>query len=203
MVISVPGFLLAITVHEFAHGYIAFRFGDPTARNQGRLTFNPLCHLDVVGTIMLVLAGIGWAKPVPVDPRYFRYPRQGMLWVSLAGPAANMATALVLAVFLHVLIFALSMGFLWPSSSFVVQPVFGMVYYGVQINVILAIFNLIPVPPLDGANILSGLLPLRVAREFDRLEPYGFLILIILIVSRAVDYLVWVPLKIIMRLLLL
>jgi len=88
-----PGFLLAITVHEFMHGYVAFRFGDPTAKLQGRLTFNPISHLDPLGTLLLILAGIGWAKPVPVDPRNLRNPRRDMLWISLAGPAAKHPTA--------------------------------------------------------------------------------------------------------------
>ncbi len=102
-----PGFLLAITVHEFAHGYVAYRFGDPTAKSQGRLTFNPISHLDPFGTLVLVVTRtIGWAKPVPVDPRYLRNPRADMLWISLAGPAANLVVATILAAALHLLVFA-------------------------------------------------------------------------------------------------
>ncbi len=202
IVLIVPGFLLAITVHEFTHGYIAYKFGDPTAKLAGRLTFNPISHLDPIGTIILVLTQmIGWAKPVPVDPRYFKNPRTDMLWVSLGGPAANLVTAAILALLLHVMFFFIGVP---PSraSDLILRPLYGIVISGISINVVLAIFNLIPVPPLDGSKILAGLLPRRQAYEFEKLEPYGFIILIALIFTNAVGYIIMPPIRFIVGLLL-
>jgi Zn-dependent protease len=198
-----PGFLLAITVHEFTHGYIAYKFGDPTAKLAGRLTFNPISHLDAIGTIILVVTQmIGWAKPVPVDPRYFKNPRTDMLWVSLGGPAANLVTATVLAVLMHVLVFLTGGQVSGQISTVILVPLYMILLFAVRINIVLAIFNLIPVPPLDGSKILSGLLPRKQAYEFEKLEPYGFIILIILIFTNALNYIIWPPIRIIEALLL-
>jgi Zn-dependent protease len=203
IVLIAPGFLLAITVHEFTHGYIAYRLGDPTAKMAGRLTFNPIRHLDLVGTIILVLTQmIGWAKPVPVDPRYFKNPRMDMVWVSLGGPAANLVTAAALAVLLHLILFWIGGQFVRQTSAFFLKPMIQMIAGGVTINVVLAIFNLIPVPPLDGSKILAGLLPRRQAYEFEKLEPYGFIILVVLIFSNAVNYIIMPPIRFIVSLLL-
>jgi Zn-dependent protease len=191
-----PGFLLGITIHEFAHGYIALRFGDPTAKNQGRLTFNPISHLDPVGTLMLVLTRtIGWAKPVPVNPRYFKNPRSDMLWVSLAGPAANLIAATAMALVLQVLFrggFAANPG---QVGHFFLQPMVLILYHGVRINVLLAILNLIPVPPLDGSQILSSLLPPKQAYEFEKLAPYGFFILMALVFTNVLGYVLTPPMN--------
>ena len=198
-----PGFLLAITVHEFTHGYIAYKLGDPTAKMAGRLTFNPISHLDPIGTLMLVLTRmIGWAKPVPVNPRYFANPRMDMLWVSLGGPAANLIAAAILAVLLHILVFVTGGTISGQVSTFILIPLYMILLYGVRINVVLAIFNLIPVPPLDGSKILSGLLPPKQAYEFEKLEPYGFIILIALILTDAVGYIILPPIRLIEALLL-
>ncbi len=198
-----PGFLLAITVHEFTHGYIAYKFGDPTAKLAGRLTFNPISHLDPIGTIILVLTRmIGWAKPVPVDPRYFKNPRTDMLWVSLGGPAANLVSAAILAILIHVLIFITGGQLSGQISTLILVPLYMILLFAVKINVVLAVFNLIPVPPLDGSKILSGLLPRRQAYEFEKLEPYGFIILIVLIFTNAINYIIWPPIRIIEGLLL-
>lgn len=203
IVLIAPGFLLAITVHEFTHGYIAYKFGDPTAKLAGRLTFNPISHLDPIGTIILVLTRmIGWAKPVPVDPRYFKNPRKDMLWVSLGGPAANLVSAAILAILIHVLIFLTGGQASGQISTLILVPLYMILLFAVKINVVLAVFNLIPVPPLDGSKILSGLLPRRQAYEFEKLEPYGFIILIILIFTNAVNYIIWPPIRIIEGLLL-
>jgi Zn-dependent protease len=198
-----PGFLLAITVHEFAHGYVAYRFGDPTAKAQGRLTFNPISHLDPFGTFVLLLTRtIGWAKPVPVDPRYLRNPRADMLWISLAGPVANLIAAILLAAVLHVLAFATGGKATGEISNFILQPLFGILFFGIRINVVLAVFNIIPVPPLDGSKILAGLLPREQAYQFEKLEPYGFVILMLLIFSNVINYVIAPPIKFIFGLLL-
>jgi len=197
----VPGFLLAITIHEFAHGYIAYRLGDPTAKLAGRLTFNPISHLDPFGTIALVLTGIiGWAKPVPVDPRYLRNPRKDMLWISLGGPAANMIAAVALAMLLHGIVLSFNAAAI-RSSAFL-EPLIYILIRGVQINVGLAIFNLLPIPPLDGSGILAGLLPRDMAYQFEKLQPYGFILLLILILSGAVTYLILPPIRFVIGLLL-
>jgi Zn-dependent protease len=203
LVLIAPGFLLAITVHEFTHGYVAYRLGDPTAKLAGRLTFNPISHLDLFGTIVLVLTQmIGWAKPVPVDPRYLQNPRKDMLWISLGGPAANMVTAVLLSLVFHVLIGVLGGPRGGDASAFFLRPLFMILALGVQINVVLAIFNLLPVPPLDGSGIVAGLLPRAYAYEYEKLQPYGFIILILLIFTGVLNHVIMPPIIFVTRLLL-
>jgi len=187
----VPGFLLAVTVHEYAHGYIAYRLGDPTAKMAGRLTFNPISHLDLFGTLALVLTGmIGWAKPVPVDPRYLGNPHKDMLWISVAGPVANLIVAVACAILLHALVFGFRGSAVGPVSAFLVGPFAMILARALLINIGLAVFNLIPIPPLDGYGVLMGMLPRETAYQFGKIEPYGFIILIGLIVTGAVSYIV-------------
>lgn len=200
--IIVPGFLLAITVHEFAHGYIAYRLGDPTAKLAGRLTFNPLSHLDLFGTLALVLMKIGWAKPVPVDPRNLRKPKTDMLWISLAGPAANLLAATALAMVVHMLVFVFEGRPIGQIGSFILRPMFPILLGGVQMNILLAVFNLIPIPPLDGFGILTGLLPAKLAYQLEQLQTYGFILLILLLVSGALSYIIFPPMAMIQRILL-
>lgn len=212
LVVLVPGFLLAVTVHEFMHGYIAYRLGDPTAKRAGRLTLNPISHLDLLGTVALIMTRmIGWAKPVPVDPRYLRNPRSDMMWISLGGPGANLLTAIVLAVGLHIFLAAMYGGELGAqirmalSRGFVPQgldPMTLMLFFAIQINVGLGIFNLIPVPPLDGSKIAQGLLPRRLAYSINSLEPFGFVILLGLILVGAVNYLIVPPIRFVLALLI-
>ena len=208
LVLLIPGFLLAITVHEFTHGWVANRFGDPTAKIAGRLTFNPIPHLDLFGTIFLVLTaisgfGLGWAKPVPVDPRYLRNPRSDIMWISLGGPAANVVTATVLAILFHIL---LGTGLVSPFgggvSGIVLLPLLQMLVIAVQINVVLAVFNLIPIPPLDGAAILEGILPRQLANQWELLQPYGFIILLVLLMTGALNYIIVPPVQFITGILL-
>lgn len=180
-----PPILLALTFHEFAHGWVADILGDPTARLAGRLTMNPLAHLDVVGTLMLFIAHIGWAKPVPVNPNNLRNPRRDEILVSLAGAGANMLLALLFGL----LIRALDTG--GPLELFTPpRPVLLMIVYGVTINLILAIFNLIPIPPLDGSHILEGILPYSLAREYRKLYRFGPALILILVLS---GYLLGIP----------
>jgi Zn-dependent protease len=174
IILLTPPFLLALTFHELAHGYVAWRLGDPTARNAGRLTMNPLKHLDPLGVIAFVIMKIGWAKPVPIDPRYFKDPQKGMLLVALPGPGANVLLAIASAILVQVLIR------LPIIRMFILQPLAGMLVASVWINIMLAVFNCLPIPPLDGSKVLMGILPLEAARTYARLEPFGFIILLAL-----------------------
>jgi Zn-dependent protease len=169
--------LFALTIHEFCHGWVADKLGDHTARWAGRLTLNPLAHLDPWGTLMLIFTPIGWAKPVPVDARNLQNPRQDMIWISLAGPGANMLTGLVCGLIIRYLnITNLNA----PVASFTGILV-STIFYLLIISIALAIFNLLPIPPLDGSKILMGILPLEWAYKFSQIERYGFYILIGLI----------------------
>jgi Zn-dependent protease len=174
--------LFAITLHEAAHGYVARHFGDMTAHAQGRISLNPLRHIDPVGTILLPLlmlfmgTGIlfGWAKPVPVNFSALRNPKKDMLWVALAGPAANLFMALFWGAMYKV-------AFMFPGSYFA-EPLLGMADFGVTINAVLMVLNLLPLPPLDGGRIAISLLPHRQAYQLAKVEPYGIVILILLAV---------------------
>ena len=175
--ILTPPILLAVTVHEMAHGWVAYRLGDPTAKLMGRLTLNPIRHLDPIGTMVFFLTQtIGWAKPVPVNPSYFKNPRNDMIWVSLAGPGANILLAILSAVLLRQVL-----GSFWETSGFFMRPALYMAYVSVQINIGLAVFNLLPIPPLDGSKVLMGILPPDLASSFERFERYGFLLILVLV----------------------
>lgn len=173
LLLSAPGILFGFTIHEFAHGWMAFRLGDDTAAREGRLTLNPLSHLDPMGTILIFLAGFGWAKPTPVNPVFFRNPRRDDFLVTAAGPVSNLLTAVALGLLFHVI----PPG---PGGS-LVNSFLQVVYYGIYFNLLLCFFNLLPIFPLDGAKIVRALLPLNQAYAFSRLEPLGPLILMGLI----------------------
>ena len=166
----IPVILIALTVHEFSHAYAAFRCGDDTAKRMGRLTLNPLAHLDPLGTICLLFAPIGWAKPVPINPYYFRNPRRDEIIVSAAGPASNFAMAVIAAV-----MFKVSWDILHVSSN---SLLFMFLFYGVLINIVLGLFNLLPVFPLDGSHILKNILPWHMAEKMEQLRQYGMFIII-------------------------
>lgn len=195
--ISLPGFLLAIVCHEAAHAWMANRFGDPTAKSLGRLTLNPAVHYDLVGTVIFPLIGammggamFGWAKPVPVDSRHFKNVRAGTFWVSFAGPLANIILTLVSA-----FLFALLVTKVNPSFSF--HTIFAdMLKQSIWINVLLAVFNLIPFPPLDGSKMVSALLDYNQARKFEELQRFSFVFIFILILTPVLSYImapaIWV-----------
>jgi Zn-dependent protease len=183
LAIRIPVFLLALTIHEVAHGWMADRLGDQTARLQGRLTLNPLAHLDPIGTLAIALIGFGWAKPVPVDVRYLRNPRRDMMLIAAAGPASNLLMAVVMAGAVRMV----PWGGLGPDWMWLAIPIRLVLLVGVGANVLLAIFNLLPIPPLDGSRVMSGLLPLRQAIGYNRLEPYGFVIIFLLFFTGIMD----------------
>jgi Zn-dependent protease len=179
-IMLVPG-LFAITCHEVSHGYIAWRYGDPTARMLGRLTLNPLKHIDIIGTLMIVFVGIGWAKPVPVVYENLRNPRRDMIWVAAAGPVTNLTLAFISAMLLRGFVVFVNPAVSGSSMTMVAEPVVLMLAFSVYINLLLAIFNMFPLPPLDGGRVLSGLLPPRQAAVLARIEPYGMVIIIVLV----------------------
>lgn len=174
--LMLPAIVLGLTFHEYAHGLVAHWLGDDTARLHGRLTINPAAHVDPVGLILLFLAGFGWAKPVPVNPLRLKGDmRRGMLLVSLAGPVTNLIMAIAAAV-------------IWGALAGMRLPYFNdIMRYIIHINVILAVFNLLPIPPLDGSKILAGLLPGR-QEWLYHLEQYGVIILILLVFTGAIGF---------------
>ncbi len=200
ILIQAPVILFALTIHEYCHGLAANYLGDDTALRNGRLTLNPIAHLDVFGTILMFVVGFGWAKPVPVNPLNFKDPKKGMLLVALAGPASNLLTAIVAGLFLRSLV---------PSIMTSDQDISGLyatllvvivlsIIYGVG----LAIFNILPIPPLDGSRVLYGLLPERQAYTYSRFEPYGVMVLFALFLfgGRAFSVVIWYPVSIITEL---
>jgi Zn-dependent protease len=181
LLLTVPAVLWAITFHEFCHGYAAKLVGDPTAEHQGRLTLNPFAHFDLVGTLLLLFAGFGWAKPVPINTRYFRHPQRDIIIVSLAGAAGNILTAFVCVLFLRF--------FGRPWLNLTGMAGFRVVWQMILVNMGLAAFNLIPIPPLDGSKILYAFLPFRLLKHYYWLERYGMFILLALIVTGVIDVL--------------
>lgn len=197
ILLTLPGILLAFTFHEYAHAYMATKFGDPTPRSQGRLTANPLVHIDIIGFLFIVLFGFGWAKPVHTNPSYYRGNiRKKDMLVSLAGPAANLIIAIVCAIIYTVLIKVGVLNFYSSKSSNIILM---MLSYAIDINCVLFVFNLLPIPPLDGFHILVDILPQSAYNIVYTLERYSTLILmvfVILPVSRQIimflsSYVLW------------
>ncbi|MDR1944408.1 MAG: site-2 protease family protein [Synergistaceae bacterium] len=180
MLLRLPAVLWALSFHEFCHGWAAFKLGDRTAASQGRLSLNPLDHLDPVGTIMLIFFRFGWAKPVPINSRFFKNPRRDIALVSLAGAGGNFLTVLVCGVLIRLFPQLLSSG-----------PVGTLTQHFLYTNIGLGVFNLIPIPPLDGSKVLAMFLPLSAMRAFFFLERYGMIIILVLVylgVIQAIMY---------------
>jgi Zn-dependent protease len=188
--------IFAITVHEVAHGWVAKKYGDNTASNLGRLTLNPIKHIDLFGTIilpgLLLITGtgfiFGWAKPVPVDPRNFKNPLQDMAIVALAGPVSNLLMAVFWALIIRL---GVTIG---SGNEAISHPLIYSGVAGISINLVLALINLLPIPPLDGSRILTGILPRYWAQQYNRLERYGFIILILLLYTKILNVLLEYPL---------
>jgi Zn-dependent protease len=180
LLLSIPAVLWAISFHEFCHGYAAKLVGDPTAERQGRLSLNPLAHFDVVGTLLLLFVGFGWAKPVPINTRYFRNPQRDIILVSLAGIAGNILTALVCVLFLRFL------GGMWISMTGPTGLL--VIIQMISVNMGLAAFNLIPIPPLDGSKVLYAFLPYRYAHYYYWLEKNGVFVLFVLLFTGIIDF---------------
>jgi Zn-dependent protease len=183
--------LFAITLHEAAHGWVANKLGDPTAKQLGRITANPIKHIDPMGTIVvpLFLAMIspfvmGWAKPVPVEPRYFKSPLVDMALVAVAGPVSNFFMACIWAMFIKLAYLSLDMS---PVLAFLVE----MGKNGIIINIVLMVLNLLPIPPLDGGRVVAGVLPPRIALPYMQLERFGMIIILLLLVSGILGKIMW------------
>ncbi len=198
LIIAAIPVLIAITFHEVAHGLVAYRFGDNTAKAMGRLTLNPLAHIDIFGTVILPVLlffsthgqfTFGYAKPVPVNPFNLRNPKRDMIYVAAAGPVMNILIAFLAGMFMVIIAW---LELLLPQAAVqkILIPMAGMFRYGIIMNIYLAAFNLIPLVPLDGGRILSGLLPRELEIKYSRLEPYGMIILLLLIFLGVTRYFV-------------
>jgi Zn-dependent protease len=189
----IPVIFFSLTVHEYSHGKIAFLLGDNTAKLLGRLTFNPFKHLDLMGTLFFCFVGFGWAKPVPVNPENFERPRRDMMYVAIAGPLSNLTLAVIFSFFIRII---------EPSDNAIL---FALLSFGVYVNVALAIFNLLPVFPLDGSSVIKGLVPLDMAARLGDLDRFGAILLIGVFLmdffahTGIIGYVLWEPIMFVVQ----
>ncbi len=183
-VLMLPGIIIGLSFHEFAHAWVSDRLGDPTPRRQGRITLNPLAHIDWMGFICLVLVGFGWGKPVSIDPRYYKHRRRDEFLVAIAGVTMNLILAIILAIPARLMMAHVT------NASDLVYNIFLIIYYAVTINVVLMIFNLIPCPPLDGWNIITQIFKLDRYSWWYKVYQYGTWILLALIVFNITDMII-------------
>lgn len=195
-ILTLPGIILGISLHEFAHAWMSDRLGDPTPKRQGRLTVNPMAHIDIVGFIALLLVGFGWGRPVQIDPFYYKHRRRDEFLVAIAGVTMNLIVAVILSFPAKAL-----MNMYYQTGSGLVENCFYIIYYAVSINVCLMVFNLIPCPPLDGWNIVTQLFGLQKYSWWYKIYQYGQWILIILIFANITDLILMPGVSAIMRLL--
>jgi Zn-dependent protease len=209
LIAAIP-ILIAITFHELSHGFVANKLGDPTAKMMGRLTLNPIAHIDLIGTVLMPLMLIiltngqfvfGYAKPVPINPMNFKNPKRDMAISAAAGPITNILLAILSMLILRLLIIPLADLFPESLSVTVIEPLIMIFKSSVIINVILAVFNMIPIPPLDGGRVLVGFLPYKQAISFSKIEPFGFIIVIFLIATGIASYFVMPVVNFFLRLL--
>jgi Zn-dependent protease len=200
LIIFIPALVLAVVIHEVSHGYVANKLGDPTAKMMGRLTLNPIKHIDPIGTILMpvmlyYLSGgqfvFGYAKPVPINPHNFKDPRRDMAISAAAGPVTNILIAIISQVIFAHFIMPVNTVIPQEISLSILQPLAMMLQNSIWINIILAVINLIPIPPLDGGRVLVGFLPYRQATSYSKIEPYGFIIVIILFMTKIANILIY------------
>ena len=194
ILLTLPGILVALSFHEFAHGMTSYLLGDPTPKNQGRLTVNPLPHIDFLGFILLMFAGFGWAKPVMVNPRYYKNPKRDEILVSAAGPVMNLVMSSVFAALLKLLLIA---GENTAVNLELVSITANIFIYAIHINIVLCIFNLLPIPPLDGFHILANIIPPRRYKVLYFLQKYSTIILLIMIITPVISYIISPPVRLI------
>jgi len=200
IIVALPAFLLAIILHELAHGYVAYLLGDDTAKRAGRLTLSPVAHLDFLGTLMFLISswtgfGFGWAKPVPISPHLLRNPRRDRVLLTVAGPLANLLQAAAWALLFRVAVRL-------PQGS-LSQAVGIFCFYGLILNLVFFVFNLLPIPPLDGSHVAAWVLGVRDLSLVDRLAPMGFVVLIVFVQTRAFDWVIGVAVTPLLHLLAL
>jgi len=195
-VVMAVSLLLSITIHEFSHAYVANKLGDSTAKDLGRMSLNPLAHLDPLGTLMLLLVGFGWGKAVPINYYNLKNPKRDAALISLAGPASNFTLATITAIFIKMAGIPFTLNF-YDSSSFLSHLSSALILY----NLFLGVFNLLPVEPLDGFKIVNGILPSRLAVQWVQLAPYGLYILILLVVTGSTSAIIYPVVNLFMNIL--